>query len=348
MVIGACALGVHAQAKEFKLDDSGAFEQTNHPEPGSDEAIIGTAREHLANDRPSQARTILTAWINDHAREQNPYLAEAYLLRGDAITADGNEYKALYDYEAVVNEYPSAPEFVTALEREMEIGLRYLGGLRRKFLGIRLENAAPIGEELLVRVQERMPRSQLAERAAIQLADYYYRVRDMEMAAEMYGVFLNNFPESEHRKLAMQRRIYSNIARFKGPRYNASPLVEAQFLVEGFSQTYPADALAAGLTDALVARLDESLAAQMLSTSQWYLKQGDPPSARLTLNRLMREHPGTVASSRAAEIMADRGWLAAVPDDAAEPPPDAASVGEPAPTRDPSTPDAPAPAGSER
>ena len=310
----ALTLGAHAalaqSSKRFELDESGQFQRTLVPEPGSDEAIISEARELIANDKPAQARSILTTWINDHAREDNPYLPEAYLLRGDAITADGNEYKALYDYEAVINEFPASPEFVTALEREMDIGLRYLGGLRRRFLGIRIEDASSIGEELLVRIQERLPRSQLAEQAAIELADYYYRIRDLEMAAEMYGIFLTNFPESQHRKKAMQRRIYSNIARFKGPRYNAAPLIEAQYLVEGFAQTYPADASAAGLNDALVARLDESLATQMLTTSQWYLKQGDPPSARLTLARLIREHPGTVAASRAAEIMSDRGWLA--------------------------------------
>ncbi len=297
-------------SKRFELDGSGQFERTSVPEPGSDEEILGRARELLANDKPAQARSILNTWIEEHSREDNPYLAEAYLLRGDAITADGNEYKALYDYEAVINEFPASPEFVTALERELEIGLRYLGGLRRRFLGLRIESGTSIGEELLVRVQERLPRSQLAERAAIELADYYYRVRDLEMAAEMYGIFLTNFPESQHRKKAMQRRIYSNIARFKGPRYNAAPLIEAQYLVEGFAQTYPADASAAGLNDALVARLDESLATQMLTTSQWYLKRGDRASARLSLGRLVREHPGTVAASRAAEIMADRGWLA--------------------------------------
>lgn len=316
------APGAGGQAKEMELDESGEFRETRVPEPGSDEATIAKARELLANDRPSEARSVLSNWIEEHAREDNLYLAEAYRLRGDAITASGNEYKALYDYEAVALQFPASPEFVTALEREFEIGMKYLNGLRRKFFGIRFENATGIGEELLVRIQERLPKSQLAEQAAIELADYYYRVREMEMAAEMYGIFLTNFPESQHRKHAMQRRIYSNIARFKGPRYDAAPLIEAQYLVEGFAQTYPADAQAAGLNDALVARLDESLAAQMLNTARWYLKQKDPTSARVMLQRLLREHPGTLAASRGTEIMVERGWLA-------RPAEDPAAAGEP-------------------
>lgn len=297
------------QSREFELDESGEFRQTREAQPGTDEWVIGRARELLANNRPGEARSLLSEWIKRNERDPNPYLPEAYLLRGDAITAGGNEYKALYDYEAVIGEFPASPEFVTALERELEIGLRYLGGLRRKFLGIRYENAKPIGEELLVRIQERLPRSQLAERAAIELADYYYRERDMPMASEMYGIFLVNYPESEHRKKAMQRRIYSNIARFKGPAYNAAPLIEAQYLISYFEQEFPADAQAAGLTDALVARLDESLAAQMLESAEWYLnKKSDEPSARFTLKRLLREHPGTVAAARAAEIIEARKW----------------------------------------
>lgn len=331
------------QAKELELDESGEFRETRVLEPGSDEATIAEARVLLANDRPSEARSILTKWIDEHAREDNQYLAEAYRLRGDAITAAGNEYKALYDYEAVALQFPSSPEFVIALEREYEIAKRYLGGLRRKFLGIRMESGAPIGEELLVRIQERLPKSQLAEQAAIDLADYYYRMREMEMAAEMYGIFLTNFPESQYRKHAMQRRIYSNIARFKGPRYDAAPLIEAQYLVEGFAQTYPADAQAAGLNDALVARLDESLAAQMLDTARWYLRQKDPTSARVTLQRLLREHPGTLAASRGTEIMVDRGWLAKPaesPDPDSETAPDAGPrpAASTSPVAEPATP----------
>lgn len=310
----ACSDAAFGQAREFKLDELGEFQEGERPASGTDEAVIARARELIANNRPSEARSILSTWINEKARDDHPLLPEAYLLRGDAITAAGNEYKALYDYEAVILQYPSSPEFVTALEREFDIARLYLNGLRRKFLGIRMEDGGPIGEELLVRIQERLPKSQLAESAAIELADYYYRTREMEMAAEMYGIFLVNFPESQHRKKAMQRRIYSNIARFKGPRYNAAPLVEAQVLVEGFAQTYPLDAQAAGLNDALVARLDESLAAQMLETSRWYLRQKDEASARVVLQRLLREHPGTLAASRGTAIMVDRGWLGARPE----------------------------------
>lgn len=311
VVVGAflSAPSASAQLNEFELGKGGDWVQTAAPEPGTDEALIAEARRLLAEGKPGAANSLLSPWIKKNRRRNNPWLAEAYLLRGDARTASGREFKALYDYEEVANGFPGTEEFVLALEREFEIGLRYLGGLRKRFLGFRIDDATPLGEELLVRVAERLPKSQLAERVIIELADYYYRVQNMGQAAEAYDIFLTEFPKSEFRQKAMQRRIYANIARFKGPKYDAGGLTEASVLIRQFADLYPAEAEQAGMSDALVARIDESAGAQMLDTAQWYLKRGDPVSARLTLRRLARKHPQTVAASEAFQIMSERAWL---------------------------------------
>ena len=67
------------------------------------------------------------------------------------------------------------------------------------------------------------------------------------------------------------------------------------------------------MSDALVARLDESSAAQMLDTGTWYMKQSDAVSARLTFRRLIRKYPTTAAAARALEIMDREGWSIKAP-----------------------------------
>ena len=195
------------------------------------------------------------------------------------------------------------------VEREFDIGKRYLTGLKTKIFWMRLEDATSLGAELLVRVQERLPGSRIAEEACLFLADHYYRVRDLTQASEMYDVFLHNFPTSEHRQRAMQRRAYASIGQFKGPSYDASGLVEARSLLKNFADQYPAEAERAGMSDALSARLDESIASQKLEKARWYFRQGDDVSARFTLNRLRRSHPRTVAASIAYDLMLERGWV---------------------------------------
>ncbi len=310
MVFALALTGTRALAQtEMRLDANGNWVPVGPDvDPSSDEGIITRARKQLAENRPRGALALLDSWIKRNKAQEKPETPEAILRRGDAKLALKDEYEALFDYEEVIKLYPGTPQFVTAVERELEIGLMYLNGLRKKMWGMRIDNATRIGEELLIRVQERVPGSQLAQRAAIELANYYYRIRDLRMASEAYDIFLTNFPNSEYRELAMERRVFANIGRYKGPRYDASGLIEAQYLVRDFAARYPKAAEQIGMTDALISRLDESAAEQMYETATWYFKRSDPVSARYTLKRLIQKHPDTVAAREAQAIFAQKGW----------------------------------------
>ncbi|MEL7474536.1 MAG: outer membrane protein assembly factor BamD, partial [Planctomycetota bacterium] len=267
-------------------------------------------------------------WLKDNERSRNPYFPEALLLIGDAKVAQRDEFEALYDYERLILEYPESPEFVSAIERELEIATQYVNGLRRKAFGFRFEDASNIGEELLIRVQERLPGSRLAERAGIELADHYYREREMQLASDAYELFLANYPKSQHRRKALERRVYANIARFKGPEYDASGLRNAKALVQDYEAEFPIDAERTGLNSALIARLDESAATQMLDSADWYLRVNDDVAARYTLRRLIRQYPRTIAASAAFQIMESNGWAppASAPPSGPDPDPDPGSV----------------------
>jgi tetratricopeptide (TPR) repeat protein len=303
------AVSAQAQQTTYELDpEHGAWVEAAAPEPGTDAWVIAEARRALATDQPAKADSALTDWLQINERTDNPWLAEAYMLRGDARVARGREYSGLHDYEMVAKDFAGSDVFMPTLERELRVGRMYLAGLKRKFLWFRFEDASPIAIELLMRIQERAPGSQLAETAAIELADHFYRIRDLELAAEMYSIFLSNYPRSELRSHAMLRQIYANVAQFKGPKYDASSLVEARALIAQFGGEFPEQAEQLGITDALVARLDESAAAQMLSSAEWYIRRKDHVSARFTLRRLVIRHQGTMAAARGGEILADRGW----------------------------------------
>lgn len=346
---------------QMRLDADGKWVPvTTEVDPASDEGVISRARKQLAENRPKGALALLDSWLKRNATQDKPETAEALLRRGDAKLAMKDEYEALYDYERVIKEYPGTPQFVTAVERELEIGLMYLNGLKKKQWGLRIDNAERIGEELLIRVQERVPGSQLAQRAAIELANYYYKQRDLRMAAEAYDIFLANFPTSEYRQLAMQRRIFANIGRYKGPRYDASGLIEAQYLVRDFAARYPKQAEQIGMTDALISRLDESAAEQMFETAKWYYTKDDPVSAKYTLAKLIQKHPDTVAARKSQAIFEQKKWPLPKPrvqpkDDANDEPADIpeasadgaekdikGSAGESAPASAPTAPTSPA------
>jgi outer membrane protein assembly factor BamD (BamD/ComL family) len=307
---GANATATSAATRTtYALDGSGAWQSASAPAAGSDEAVLARARELLATDRPGAAHKVIDEWLRPRERTDHPLLPQAYLLRADATAADGNEYEALYDYEALIKNFPGAPEYVIALERELDIGVKYLNGVERKFLGVRWVDAAAVGEELLIRIHERLPGSRLAERAGIELADYYYRTRDLPNAAVAYELFLQNHPRSAYTMRARQRQIFSNLGRFKGPRYDSTKLLDSKVLIDRFQRDYPAQAEQLGLDEALAVRIDESSAEQMLDAANWHMARQDIAAARLIMNRLVRRHPQTATAQRVLAELQSRGWL---------------------------------------
>lgn len=301
-----------AQSREYELSETLEWEEVDAPPVGSDEWTVAEARRLIVDGRPGRAERLLTRWLDDNEGRREEIVADALLARGDARVAQGDEFDALYDYEELIRDYPQSDAFERAVERELEIGIAYIDGMRRKLdllFGARILEADDIGVELLIRVQERLPGSALAERAAINLADYFYRKRQIELAGEAYGLYLENFPDGPSARRAARRQIYTDIARFKGPRYDASMLIDAKVRIRRFIERFPADAERRGINEGLVDRLDESLAAQLLEAGEWYMQVDQDASARLTLRRLIDRYPNTLSAQAAKRTLESRGWL---------------------------------------
>jgi len=316
-----------AQATEYNLDDAEGWVEVSRPEPGTPGAVIAEARTLLVEGSPSRAYALIDRWIREndpfadnprlrgargieYAGSDSPWLPNAYLLRGDCLVAMDREWLAMSDYETnIAQRFPESDAFPIALERQFEIAKMYLGGLKRRILGFRLENATDDAAEALLRIQERMPQSELAERAAIELMGYYYRTGQLELATTMSDIYLTNYPRGERRAEALTLAIRANISMYRGPSYDGSSLLDAREQIRRLMRLYPLVAEEQGLGRAQMDAIDEASADQLFETARWYFKRGDDPSARYTLERLVRKHPRSRAAAEAVEEMRSRGWM---------------------------------------
>ena len=97
---------------------------------------------------------------------QSPLVGEVRLLLGDALRARGELYPAAVEYETVARSYPDSPAWLDAVERCYEIAVIWSQKEPEFLLGIfPVSDWTEEVEELLIRVQERVPGSILAERA---------------------------------------------------------------------------------------------------------------------------------------------------------------------------------------
>lgn len=310
-----CAIGVlllalapaaAGQHSAFTLTDEGEWAEVRAPSD-PDEAFLAEAARLIHDGQPGKARAMLTDWIKENDFTDNPWLPTALRLRGDARVAAGNEWKALYDYEEVIALFPASPEYVTSIKREYEIATRYLQGMRRKLFGIRWVGAEGQGVEIMVRVVERMPQTTLAQEAFVELAEYFRTKRDLASAALVAQKFEEHYPDSAMSKGMLLLRIFTNLALFKGPRYNGAALLETHTLATRYLDEYPTAEHRAQV-EAVVVRVENSAAQHMLEKARWYLRRGDPSSARFTLRRLLRRYSNTIVAAEAFQIMEERGW----------------------------------------
>ena len=283
---------------EYTLDDFDRW--TPSPSPSPVDEQLQQARVALANGDAARALNLSENFLENNPLGQGR--ADALLIQGDAQLALGYEYKALFAYEDVARRYSSTTSFIPALEREYEIAKAYAHGLRKRFMGtFRWIDAGDDAQEIFIRIQERLPGSELAEKAGMELSDYYFRIRDMPLAADSYDLFVQNYPRSKRVNKAKLRLIYSYYAQFKGPQYDASGLREATSRLKLLQADDPALAQQIG-AEALLVRVYESEAAKLLNDALWYQGIGDFISTELTLRSLVNRFPKSIATIEALRI----------------------------------------------
>ena len=283
---------------EYTLDDFDRW--TPSPSPSPVDEQLQQARVALANGDAARALNLSENFLENNPLGQGR--ADAFLIQGDAQLALGYEYKALFAYEDVARRYSSTTSFIPALEREYEIAKAYAHGLRKRFMGtFRWIDAGDDAQEIFIRIQERLPGSELAEKAGMELSDYYFRIRDMPLAADSYDLFVQNYPRSKRVNKAKLRLIYSYYAQFKGPQYDASGLREATSRLKLLQADDPALAQQIG-AEALLVRVYESEAAKLLNDALWYQGMGDFISTELTLRSLVNRFPKSIATIEALKI----------------------------------------------
>lgn len=301
LAAAACSACALAQAEKYELDALDRWQKVADANPSSEEAQVLAARRALVNGEPSRAKNLANAFIDRYPL--SPYRPDALLIRGDAKLAAGDEYEALFDYEEVCRRYAGTAVFIPTLERELEIATAYAKGLRKRFFGtFRIVDSSEDAQELLIRIQERLPGSELAEKAGMELADFYFDRREMTMAAEAYQLFIENYPRSPRVQKARLRLIYAYLAGFRGPEHDASGLLEARAKLRSLQALQPGLAQQVG-AESIIVRIEESEAAKYLSTASWYLEVNDPISAELFIRRLVQRHPRSIATLEALRIV---------------------------------------------
>jgi outer membrane protein assembly factor BamD (BamD/ComL family) len=188
------------------------------------------------------------------------------------------------------------------------------------------------GIEMMYRVQQRSPGSPLAEKALLRTADYYYADQQFDLAADTYAAYVRDYPRSPILDRVKLRQAFSNLAQFRGTRFDATPLIDARAELLEVTASYPQLAQEENLA-AIIDRIDRTFAQKLYVTADFYRRTHYPRGAVYQYRYLERAYPQTPEAELA------RAELTKMPADALVDPAPAPGTGY-APATQPTIPEA--------
>jgi outer membrane protein assembly factor BamD (BamD/ComL family) len=216
----------------------------------------------------------------------------------DALYRYGDRLRAFYYLDELLENYPDSHYFYTALEKQFDIADGYLGGYKRRLLYMPILDAQDEGVEMMYRIQQRSPGSQMAERALLRTADYYYADSQFDLAGDAYAAYARNYARSPVIPKVRLRQAFSSLAQFRGLRYDPSPLIDARAQLVDISHAYPQLAAEENV-DSVVDRIDATFARKLDLTADFYKRTHVPRASVYTYRYLVETYPNSPEADHA-------------------------------------------------
>lgn len=249
----------------------------------------------IGQGRFKEAKARLINWLKFN--RTSPLRDRALYLMSAAQSGLGDRIKAFYYLDELLDQYPESPLFYQALNRQYDIADRYLNGFKRRVLLFKI-GAEDEAVEMLFRIQQRSPGSELAEKSLLRTADYYYANSDFDLAADAYASYLRSFPRSPLRSRVALRQAYANLAQFRGLKFDPTPVIDARQQLLRLSSEFPEVAQAENI-QSLLDRIDATFAKKLFVTADFYRRTKQPKAAAYVYTYLVAAYPDSPEASRA-------------------------------------------------
>ncbi len=249
---------------------------------------------------------------------------DIWISRAQILVGQKKYDKAHKQLQQFLGSYSGSRLTVEALRLEFVIAEAYLGGAKRKFLGIKLFSAIELAYDILDDISTNYPSFRIAEQAIKTKADHLYSVGEYELAELEYAQLLNNFPQTRHRRFALRRTADAALSSFRGVEYDEAALIEANERYQDYSSQYP-DYAAHENVDVILDDIRIKRSEKDLSIAQYYDRTEHFSSAVYSYRLVIKDYPNMIAAFKAARRLELLGI-------AVEPTETTASIVPPAPS----------------
>ena len=227
------------------------------------------------------------------------YLAESLYQRGKYVDAHDN-------FEKLHATYPATDYRDKLVSREYAIAQlwnlqgdpkapkdKLLPWYRRLDGGLPILDVSGYALKALEHVRHNDPGGELADDAAIQIAEYYIRQHDYETPAKYYDQFIDEYKKSPLLQKVQHAAIDARLKGYLGPEYDSSGLEKARELVKKTLENFPEQqASYEGLYHTLDV-INNADAEKTFITASYYKRIHKVASAEFYFGKIPQRWPGS-------------------------------------------------------
>jgi tetratricopeptide (TPR) repeat protein len=267
------------------------------PPPGTAEGDLFRLRESVRAGDFRRSLDGVKRWVKTYGAE-DPLYPEILLIRAEAWIGRGNFDHAFKALQEFINQFAGIALTSDALRLEFIVAESYLGGARRRFLGLPMFSGEDRAFQILDEIALDYPDDPLAPLAIKTKADYLFRRGEHDQAEMEYARLQREYPRSRYNQFAMRRAAESALAGFGGVEYDDSALIEAHERFQDYRVRYAAVADQEGV-GLILDNIRELQAEKEFRIGAYYERTDHLSSAVFYYRVVLRDFPGTIAAGKA-------------------------------------------------
>ena len=267
--------------------------------------------KNLPKDNPKEQFAYAKAYFDDHKYEdakrefrkllkaypKSAEAAESQYYLGLAEEAQGKPYEAYLAYQVVIDKYPFSERIQEIIEKEYNIGEKFMSGEKRKAMGIELPVDNP-AIEIFGKVVENSTYGPLAAKAQYKLGLVLKGLLRYYEAEEEFNKVVTRYPDSEWASAAKFQIASCRASLSKGASYDQGAAQEAKERFEQFVKEHP-DAVLSLDAQKNINQIREKEAQASYDIALFYEKQKAFDSAKIYYNDIIDNHADSPLADQA-------------------------------------------------
>jgi outer membrane protein assembly factor BamD (BamD/ComL family) len=241
-------------------------------------AAVGEAVDKLKKDFPEVAGPDLDAF-----------------MKAEMLYCEGKYTRAVRSYDKFLANFPKSQLYEAALDRKFAIGTAFLGGQKKRVLGVFMMSRYDEGIKVMERISDRAGNAPIAKRAAVAIAQSYEKREKYNDAYHKWSEISGRWPGGQLGQDALLNMARCKHAAYRGPKYDVSNLVSAKSYYENYKLRYPEAAKEIDV-EKILEQIDGQLAYKEFTIGEYYQKTAHNRAAELYYQMVSSNWPDSTAT----------------------------------------------------